>query len=138
MNKFIIFYIEYDKPLKYSIVSIIISLLRLFMSKLISKKFLLINLTNIIIKKDFFQIIDINKILSCNWDYWRSLLSIKYSFSIMTNTDRFLFVLQLGVAAVMGLQKTQKAMIHQDDNISHLYARKKQHQRKQSRKLSQT
>ncbi|CAF2585620.1 unnamed protein product [Rotaria sp. Silwood2] len=42
----------------------------------------------------------------------------------------------LGSAAVMGLQKTQKAMINQDDNISHLYVRKKRHQRTESTKLS--
>ncbi|CAF4331695.1 unnamed protein product, partial [Rotaria magnacalcarata] len=31
----------------------------------------------------------------------------------------------LGPAVVMGLQKTQKAMINQDDTISHLYVRAK-------------
>ncbi|CAF3386871.1 unnamed protein product [Rotaria sp. Silwood1] len=42
----------------------------------------------------------------------------------------------LGPAAVMGLQKTQKAMINQDDNSSHLYVRNKRHQRTGSTKLS--
>jgi hypothetical protein len=34
----------------------------------------------------------------------------------------------------MGLQKTQKAMINQDDNISRLYIRKKRRQRIKSTK----
>jgi hypothetical protein len=34
----------------------------------------------------------------------------------------------------MGLQKTQKAMINQDDNISRLYGRKKRRQHMESTK----